>query len=220
MILRLFTLVFCCAATAAAQLKFERESINLRAEPGASEARTSYVFTNAGSKTVTITGVATSCDCTTSALKKKSFAPGESGELPVVFAFDDREGPQRKLITVQTDEPTEYRLSLEVDIPVLAAVAPRLLFWRGAGPYAAKDLRITPEPSQTVIAVGWHLKGDGFRIEPLAPDNQGVRVLRITPTSATEESRVEATIEVVSGQGRKLNYQVFLRVLPVLPNVP
>ncbi len=73
----------------------------------------------------------------------------KQGEILTAFDLGDREGGQTKAIVVQTDEATgaTYRLSLQVDIPLVATVSPRLLIWRGVGPHEAKTLTVS---NQTV----------------------------------------------------------------------
>ena len=49
-----------------------------------------------------IQNVKTSCGCTTTALAKTEYAPGESGEIEAKFIFAGRTGKQEKAITVTT----------------------------------------------------------------------------------------------------------------------
>jgi hypothetical protein len=63
---------------------------------------THYRFVNGGKQTVRIVSITTSCDCTTTNLSSREFAPGESGELEVRFDFEGRLGRQEKSIDVIT----------------------------------------------------------------------------------------------------------------------
>lgn len=64
-----------------------------------------FVFKNNGKGSLTIQGVQSACDCTTSdAVKGKVFAPGESGSLDVVFDTKDYSGKITKALTVITNE--------------------------------------------------------------------------------------------------------------------
>jgi hypothetical protein len=77
---------------------------------------TKYVFTNVGNQAVTIDMVLTSCGCTTTALTKTVYQPGESGELVVRYDFDASSGHEEKSILVTTNDnshPTELRLVVE-----------------------------------------------------------------------------------------------------------
>jgi hypothetical protein len=77
---------------------------------------TKYQFTNVGNQAVAIDMVLTSCGCTTTALTKMVYQPGESGELVVRYDFDASSGHQEKSILVTTNDnshPTELRLVVD-----------------------------------------------------------------------------------------------------------
>jgi hypothetical protein len=64
-----------------------------------------FTFKNNGKGTLTIQGVQASCDCTTAdAAKGKTFAPGESGAIEVMFDTTDYSGKVTKALTVITNE--------------------------------------------------------------------------------------------------------------------
>lgn len=64
-----------------------------------------FKFTNKTDKRVTIQSANGSCGCTVPALQKKTYEPGESGEMTVTFNPQSRRGPQPKQITVTYAEP-------------------------------------------------------------------------------------------------------------------
>ena len=77
---------------------------------------TKYQFTNVGKQAVTIDMVLTSCGCTTTALTKTLYQPGETGELVVRYDFDASSGHEEKSILVTTNDnsrPTELRLVVD-----------------------------------------------------------------------------------------------------------
>lgn len=64
-----------------------------------------FTFKNTGKGTLTIQGVQASCDCTTAdAAKGKTFAPGDSGAIEVLFDTTDYSGKVTKGLTVITNE--------------------------------------------------------------------------------------------------------------------
>lgn len=65
----------------------------------------SFPFTNVGMQSVTINRMHSYCGCTTPELEKKTYAPGEKGEIKVVFDPSRRHGLQIKKIQVYTDDP-------------------------------------------------------------------------------------------------------------------
>ncbi len=83
---------------------------------------TSFRFTNIGGEVLVVRDVKATCGCTTPRLDKREYAPGESGEITVVFDPPGT-GPQNKYITVVTNaRPATTRLTITAD------VAPFLVF--------------------------------------------------------------------------------------------
>ncbi len=66
-----------------------------------------FPFTNTGMETITIKRMHSYCGCTTPALEKKVYEPGESGEIRVVFDPSGRHGGQVKRIMVYTDDSVQ-----------------------------------------------------------------------------------------------------------------
>jgi len=64
-----------------------------------------FKFTNNTDKTVTILRASGSCGCTVPDLQKKSFKPGESGEMAVTFNPQTRRGPNPKAVNIEYSEP-------------------------------------------------------------------------------------------------------------------
>ena len=67
-----------------------------------------YMFTNTGDKPLKIESARGSCGCTVPEWPKKEIAPGEKGELKVVFNSKGKRGPQHKIVTVLANtNPTQ-----------------------------------------------------------------------------------------------------------------
>lgn len=73
-----------------------------------------FAFTNAGSETLTITDVRSTCGCTVPELTKKNYEPGESGIITVIFDPKNRGGNQHKTINVTTDSRKTPRVGLTI----------------------------------------------------------------------------------------------------------
>lgn len=128
-----------------AKLAFEQTVIDAQAGPKDKEYVGVYAFTNTGRESVTIANVSSSCGCTTPELNKKTYAPGESGEIKAKFDFGSRTGKQSKTITVLIEgEPKErIQLRLNVEIPQPLAIAPRVLSWSAEENLKPKTITIT-----------------------------------------------------------------------------
>lgn len=135
-----------------AELKWDRPQQNFQRTPEDGEIEVRFAFRNAGAGPVTIKTLRPSCGCTTAHLEKKTFAPGETGEVVAHFVFGDRRGPHRKTIEVRTDEvPTEpLLLDLRVNIHDPLTIAPTLVFWKRGEPGVAKTVLLTADAAQQV----------------------------------------------------------------------
>ena len=112
-------------------ITWDTQRIELTTKPSDKEAVGLFHFVNSGNSTVTITSVQPSCGCTTAELGKRTYGPGEAGEIKAVFTLGDRVGEQEKIIYVATDDDSAQSvpLVLHVMIPELLSYLPRLLMW-------------------------------------------------------------------------------------------
>jgi hypothetical protein len=144
--------LFLLGVRAEAQIKWDHPVQEFHRVPEDKEIYAHYTFQNAGTAPVTIKSLRSSCGCTTAHLDKKTYAPGESGEVVVHFVFGDRKGLLRKTVTATTDdktaEPVVLNLLLNIHDPV--TIAPALVYWKTGEPAAAKSVQFSVEPSQHV----------------------------------------------------------------------
>jgi hypothetical protein len=139
-------------ATARGQLQWSAKTITRQAGVGDKVVEVVYPFRNAGTVPVKILSVNSRCGCTTAGLAKDDYAPGESGEIKVVFDLGDRSGYQEKPIWVTTsDRPSEaVELKLIVDIPQWLTIEPRLVCWEVGGSAEEKCVTLTVHPAAKV----------------------------------------------------------------------
>ncbi len=125
------SVLLCLAAAAHGQLVFGKKEADLKAALSDKTVAARYPFRNAGNYAVQIRDITTSCGCTTAALEKRAYAPGESGEIVATFEVGDRMGPQEKTILVETDDPkaSTVALDMKIDIPDLLETKPAALYW-------------------------------------------------------------------------------------------
>src|SRR5512136_2423510 len=79
-------------ASAAASLRWERDVQVVEAQPEAKKLTASFPFENAGPAPVTIKSIKTNCGCTAASTAKKTWQPGERGEVTVTFVIGSRHG--------------------------------------------------------------------------------------------------------------------------------
>ena len=142
----LILISFTCPLFLSASLIFEKERIVHQATLDETEYTATFPFKNQGDEAIKIMEVNSSCGCTTALPSKQVFEPGESGEISATFDYGSREGKQVKSIRVETDQETNPRifLSLEVEIPTVLEVSPSVLMWNRAteSDFQAKEVTI------------------------------------------------------------------------------
>ncbi len=78
-----------------------------------------FVFHNNGQGVLHIISVHSSCGCTAVVPAKKVLDPGESSVLEVQYHAARYAGPIRKVVTVQSDDPENPKISLEITATVV-----------------------------------------------------------------------------------------------------
>lgn len=82
-----------------------------------SENKYVFKFTNTGKEPLVITNAVGSCGCTVPDYPKHPIAPGESGDLSVVYKPGKQEGQQSKTVTVTANtEPSQTVLRISAEV--------------------------------------------------------------------------------------------------------
>ena len=191
----LLALVFALPLQAGLEWKTTRIVVNA----GIDDKQTTAIFpfTNTGEEPVTIRDISTTCGCTTAALDKRVYLPGEAGAITAVFDHGDRAGRNSKTIRVVATggETKTHDLELTVDIPTLLRVSPMLLRWRVGEAPAPKVLRVETDPNypisikETVIGPE-HGRGAGaasvFAVSEPVQVGEGVYEITVTPVDTAQ----------------------------------
>jgi Protein of unknown function (DUF1573) len=147
-----------------------------------------FAFTNGASAPVTIVDVHSSCGCTTTTLAKKTYAPGEAGEIEAMFDPVSRQGKERKAITVKTDEPgaAGTELGIVVDVIPRIGVDPPAVFLgeipsdAAPGTLPKKQLTVTSRVPDFMVRSA-KMGDDKFTLvvsAPVAAEADGDKVMR------------------------------------------
>ena len=117
--------------TASAALSWNQPVHTQTLAPGIDAAEVRFAFKNTGKDTVKITGLNSSCGCTTAQTEPKNYAPGTKGVVTVNYHSRGSLGLQTGTVTVTTDEPGRepYPLSLNLTFTDWVSLTPRLLRW-------------------------------------------------------------------------------------------
>ena len=165
-----------------AQLHWDALEQDQKAKPGDKEAVAKFHFVNAGPSAIKIVNVRTSCGCTTAALAKDQFAPGEAGDIQARFTFGSHTGHQEKTIAVTTsDSPNQPTLLLLiVDIPQAVILQPEFVFWKVGEPVDTKKFR---------VAIG---EGFSAKVLGVESDNPDIHFV-VNPITPGKELEVSVT---------------------------
>jgi hypothetical protein len=162
----LVVLFFALAGPARGELNWENPEQTFDAKSLDKAIVAKYRFTNVGTQPVKIQDIKASCGCTTAALSKIEFAPGESGDIEVKFTFGGRAGKQQKAIAVTTsaspEQPTILRLVVNIEETV--KIQPAFVMWMAGEAAVPKTIRITVAEDAPV------------KIESVVSDNPGIKV--------------------------------------------
>jgi len=188
-----------------AGLNFEFTSQDVKAEPGAARLQAKFPFTNTSDKKITILSTETECGCTTAALDKKEFAPGESGVITATFEIGSREGAQVKQIRVRaSDQSDPHILTFKTNIPVFARIQPTFVYWANGEPPAAKKMILevidADSPIEKLTA-----SSNNPAIRPEVREVEKGRKFEIIVTPGATEKFLLATIQLIAntGQGKQ-----------------
>jgi Protein of unknown function (DUF1573) len=113
------------------QLTWDKTELEFKPGVEAKNQEADFTFHNNGKYAVTLLSIVPSCGCTTATETKHTYAPGEKGQVHVVFDFGTRTGLQRKIITVQTSDTSNptVKLVMTTHVPALLQVSPAFVLW-------------------------------------------------------------------------------------------
>ena len=90
-------------STQAPVMKFDAISYDFGKIKEGEKVSYNFKFKNDGKTPLVIAGATATCGCTTPDYPRQPIAPGESGEIKVVFDSEGRNGMQNKIITVNSN---------------------------------------------------------------------------------------------------------------------
>ena len=122
-------IAFAATPRAFAELTWAQKTADVDGDARSPVLEAHYHFTNTGSSPVEIRNVETSCGCTTAALEKRTYQPGETGEIVAKYTVGTHTGVQRKTLLVQTNDGKDTTLNLNAHILEILRVTPTVVTW-------------------------------------------------------------------------------------------
>jgi hypothetical protein len=187
-----------CHGIACAELKWDRNRVELAAGPGDELVEATFGFVNTGSEPVTIEKIESSCGCTTASMPKMTFAPGERSQLTARFDTVGRRGLQTKAVTVHIKgEKDPVILSLAVTIPDLLKINPPLVAWEQGEAAKSKTIALDVMEGQSVNITSVISSDAHFttKIETIREGRQYVIVVTPDTTAAMSFSALTINAE-------------------------
>ena len=205
----LLLLLLTVGVTFAADLTFDQETVTLTPKAGAQSATASYTFTNTSSTSLTITGLQPSCGCATIALDKRSYDPGEKGEIIALIDLNGLGGTQHKSIQVSHDHGPLIVLNLTLTLCALPQINPTFLTWKVGAP-ATEQISIMTMPAGVDERAGEVTATSPEVTAQLVKRDDGTWTLKVTPNSTADATN--AILKITTNFGRVV--RVFASVTP------
>jgi hypothetical protein len=104
------------------QIELSAAQFDFGTVPNTGPVSHTFQVTNAGQGPLEITGLATSCGCTSATIASRHLAPGASTELAVTYdplAHDGATGQFMRFVYVRSDDPKTPEASLTIYVTVV-----------------------------------------------------------------------------------------------------
>jgi len=196
-VMKTIACIFLCVLSSSlilsAGLTFEESRIAHEATLDETEYTGVFKFTNEGDSAIKILEVSSSCGCTTALPSKRVFEPGDSGEISATFDYGQREGKQIKSIRVETDQKTDPRLflTLEVTIPSVMEISPSVVMWNRAAEagFTPKEVTLVSSMNEPIEIVEVVASNDVFSHEVKVIEEGKKFTIVISPQNLPEDSK-------------------------------
>lgn len=194
-------------------LEWSATTLEARAEPFQKILTLVFKFKNDGAKPVHVLDIQTSCNCLAAQSDKKIYAPGETGQITAQFSAEDPPGIYERHIQILTDATTPpQRLTVRIEIPELALVAPRSLEWKLNEASAEKSAELRANWSLRINFIQAIPTNDSFtvRLETVVPEQ--VYKLIVTPRSTANVANAAIRISGRDSRGHDILISAYANV--------
>ncbi len=197
------------AAAAEPVLRWDRKTVEAPLAPGEKTIRAEFGFVNVSPAPAVIESVKPSCGCTTAALEKKVYQPGEHGRITAIFTPGSRKGMQVKGIRVAVrGEQEPVILTMVAHIGPALQIDPPLVFWRAGELPRPKTMRVTVPPGLGLRVIGV-TSSDPQMDAALEPEKERITV---TPKATAHPVTAVLTLHAVTRTGEPQLFQAYAQV--------
>ncbi|MGC3988677.1 MAG: DUF1573 domain-containing protein [Chthoniobacteraceae bacterium] len=191
----LFTLLQ--SLPALAQLKWDAQQVEVKAEAGQEIVKVEFKFQNVGKTIIKLGEVSTSCGCTVAEPSKEVFLPGEKGTITANYTTGDHTGWQQKEINVETDDSTARNviLTLKVWVPPLLEMKPVAVGWKADEKPETKRLHAKIVCDQPMTITEVKCSDERVVVSLEKTGKPGEYDILVTPKATTDLIRAVITIQ-------------------------
>lgn len=193
-------------STVFAELSFDAQKIKETVSPLTVFYDFEFRFTNAGTSPVKILELKKSCTCIAAPLEKVYYLQSERGVIRGKLQIAGKSGriAQRLEITTDETETPSYFLEIELDIPPLASMQPKLLVWRKLEEPESKKLAVSLNKDYAVKLVSVKSDSDNIAamVLPESDGDGGSYVVEVAPLSTELPGRFLVTAEILTTDGK------------------
>lgn len=209
-------LFFSCLSSASAELEWESKILAFTAGFSEEKVTADFVFKNPGPGPVTIKDIRTSCGCTTAALDKKNYLPGETGSIRAVFDIGSRTGHQEKKIYVLTDQTRQASetLTFSVFIPEILSIRPQLVYWHQNQEVFSRIIRVIPRYPEPLNILSVSSENPVFQTRLVRIREGQEYEIEVTPGNLSRALNGTVTIRTALSSGESRSFKVYARILP------
>ncbi len=200
--------------TAYAELSWTQPVHTQTLAPGIDAAEVRFAFKNTGKDTVKITGLHSSCGCTTARTEPESYAPGAEGVVTVNYVARGSLGLQTGTVTVTTDEPGRepYPLSINLTFTDWVSLTPRLLRWTLQSAPAPQRVQIQIPADVTLELLSVSSDSPAFSARLIAAEGQKPAAIEITPNDTATTARAVLTLTFRPPGQTTISRNVYARI--------
>jgi hypothetical protein len=193
--------------------------------------KATFLFTNAGDETLTITAVQPSCGCTAAGEWSRQVEPGKTGTIPIQFTTAGFGGPVAKSITVVSNDKTRPTTILQMKgilwkaVDVIPAYAVLNVIPEATG--ATSTISITNNTEQPLVLSQPEVNNKAF-VAVLTTNEPGKSFRLAVSTTATNTGSVQGQIIMRTSSTNMpvititawANVQPVISVIPASINLP
>ena len=194
MVLFIFLVGLSSLMADSSKLKFEKEEFDFGQTKEGDKLSHTFRFENSGDSVLKIINVQTSCGCAAALVTKKSYNPGEKGEIKVTFNTRGYEGEVSKYVYVESNDPSQpnkmLTIKASIDTPPRAKI----------------------ELEQYSVDLGLLLEGEGIVTEA-GIKNRGERELTVDLGHRDAEfflngKKISGTLKIKPGKTIRINISI------------